>query len=162
MTGNQRKSNSLNIIIVMGLTYTDIEIFRTTDLGLLEDGYITEDQVRRVTVRALVDSGAITLAINEKICRQLKLKTLETRMAVLADGSQMQTKVVGPVDVRVEGRETTVRAMEMPGEDTEVLLGAMPLEGLDLVIDLGSQRLIPNPEFPDGPHMSLKSLITIP
>ncbi|MCU0425542.1 MAG: clan AA aspartic protease [Candidatus Kapabacteria bacterium] len=133
----------------MGLTYATIELVRTTDLGLLEDGYITEDQVRKMEVRALVDSSAITLAINEKICRELKLKTLEKRTAVLADGSQMMTKVVGPVDVRCEGRETTVRAMVMPGETTEVLLGAMPLEGLDLVIDFNAQMhknlsLIPN------------------
>jgi hypothetical protein len=116
----------------MGLTYANIELIRTADLMLLEDGYITADQVRSVQVRALVDSGA--------------------------DGSRMETNVVGPVDVRCEGRETTVRAMVMPGDDTEVLLGAMPIEGLDLVIDLNSQKLVPNPDFPDGPHMSLKFL----
>jgi clan AA aspartic protease len=139
----------------MGLTYASIELIRTADLLLLDEGYITPEQVRRVEVRALVDSSALMLAINEKIKKQLRLKTLEYCTATLADGSQIDTEMVGPVDIHFENRSTTVRALVMPDE-AEVLLGAIPIEGMDVIIDLKRERLIVNPASPDRPNISLK------
>jgi clan AA aspartic protease len=139
----------------MGLPYANIELIRTTDLGLLEDGYISPEQVRKMSVRALVDSRALTLAINEKIKKDLRLKTLEYCTATLADGSVIETEMVGPVDIHFENRSTTVRALVMP-EEAEVLLGAIPIEGMDVIIDLKREKLVVNPKSPDRPNMSLK------
>ncbi|WP_052345048.1 hypothetical protein [Planktothrix rubescens] len=74
------------------------------------------------------------LAINESIKLQLDLPKLEEQIAELADGSKLKLEIVGPVEVRFENRSTTCRAMVLSG-DTEVLLGAIPLEDMDVLID---------------------------
>lgn len=74
------------------------------------------------------------LAINESIKLQLDLPKLEEQIAELADGSKLKLEIVGPVEVRFENRSTTCRAMVLSG-DTEVLLGAIPVEDMDVLID---------------------------
>jgi hypothetical protein len=63
--------------------------------------------------------------------------------------------MVGPVDIHFANRSTTVRALVMLGE-AEVLLGAIPIEGMDVIIDLKREQLLVNPKSPDRPNMSLK------
>lgn len=65
----------------------------------------------------------------------------------MADDSERKGEVVGPVEVRFENRSTTVRAVVLPGTE-EPLLGSIPLEDLDVVIDPKEQRLIVNPKSP--------------
>jgi len=131
----------------MGLIYANIELINSDDLALLRRGYFAEDQVRRITVNALVDSGAYMLAINENLRYQLGLPQLDQQIAELADGSKVKLDIVGPVDLRFRNRATTCRAMVLPG-DSEILLGSMPMEDMDLLIDPKQQRLIVNPETP--------------
>jgi clan AA aspartic protease len=139
----------------MGLVYADLELINTTDLILEERGYIQPTQVRRVRVDALVDSGAFMLAINENIREQMGLTKTDEREAVLADGTIKRMEVVGPIDVRFANRKTVVYAMVLPGE-CEVLLGAIPMEDMDVIIDPRNQRLSVNPETPYIPKMKLK------
>ena len=61
--------------------------------------------------------------------------------------SKIKLDIVGPVDLRFENRATTCRAMVLPG-DSEILLGSIPMEDMDLLIDPKRQRLIVNPETP--------------
>ena len=131
----------------MGLIYADIELINSDDLALLRRGYIGEDQVKKIIVKALVDSGAYMLAINENLRYQLGLPQLDQQIAELADGSKIKLDIVGPVDLRFENRATTCRAMVLPG-DSEILLGSIPMEDMDLLIDPKRQRLIVNPETP--------------
>lgn len=139
----------------MGLVYANIELINGDDLALQRRGYVTEDQVRRITVRALVDSGAESLAINENIKMQLGLEVVDTRAAQLADGTMLELEVVGPVDLRFANRSTTTRAMVLPG-DAEPLLGAIQMEEMDVIIDPRQRRLIVNPEHPYMVQHSLK------
>ncbi|WP_395649114.1 clan AA aspartic protease [Planktothrix agardhii] len=138
----------------MGLTYAEIEIANAGEIYLAQKGYILPENVKKITVKALVDSGAYMLAINESIKLQLDLPKLEEQIAELADGSKLKLEIVGPVEVRFENRSTTCRAMVLPG-DTEVLLGAIPLEDMDVLIDPRQQRLIVNPA---SPYLAKKSL----
>ena len=131
----------------MGLIYADIELINSDDLALLRRGYIGEDQVKKIIVKALVDSGAYMLAINENLRYQLGLPQLDQQIAELADGSKIKLDIVVPVDLRFENRATTCRAMVLPG-DSEILLGSIPMEDMDLLIDPKRQRLIVNPETP--------------
>ena len=87
------------------------------------------------------------LAINEHLKYQLDLPQLDQQIAELADGSKIKLDIVGPVDLRFENRATTCRAMVLPG-DSEILLGSIPMEDMDLLIDPKRQRLIVNPETP--------------
>ena len=131
----------------MGLIYADIELINSDDLALLRRGYLRKDEVKKIEVKALVDTGAYMLAINENLKYQLNLPQLDEQIAELADGSKVRLDIVGPVDVRFENRSTTCRAMVLPG-NTEVLLGSIPMEDMDVLIDPKQQKLVVNPETP--------------
>jgi clan AA aspartic protease len=131
----------------MGLVYADITIANSLDEGLARRGDLDPGEVRSVDVRALVDSGAYMLCINENLRFQLGLDKLTEMIAELANGSLESVEVVGPVEVRFENRSTSCRAVVLPG-DTEVLLGSIPMEDLDVVILPKEQRLVVNPESP--------------
>jgi clan AA aspartic protease len=88
----------------MGITYAEIEIISSEDLVLVGRGYISDDQVKRVKVRALVDSGASMLTIPESIKNQLNLSIVDRQQAELADGSIISVEVVGPIEIRFENR----------------------------------------------------------
>jgi clan AA aspartic protease len=138
----------------MGLIYSDIELINSDDLALVRRGYLKENEVRKMKVNALVDSGAMMLSVNETIKVQLGLSILDRQMRELADGSKQSFEIVGPVDIRFANRQTTVRAVVLPG-DTEPLLGSIPMEDMDVLIDPRGQRLIVNPS---NPYLAKKSL----
>jgi len=138
----------------IGLVYAEIELISGDDLALNRRGFLPKEQIKRLNVNALVDSGAYMLVINQHIKEQLDLPVLEEQTARLADESEVRVEVVGPVEVRFENRSTTVRAMVFSG-DAEVLLGAIPMEDMDVLIDPKQQRLIVNPE---NPYIARKSV----
>ena len=139
----------------MGFTYADIELISTDDLALHRRGFLPEEGVKRMRVAALVDTGAFMLVINEQVKRQLDLPLLEEQTVRLADESEVRVEIVGPVEIRFENRATTVRAVMLPGS-TEPLLGAIAMEGMDVVVDPKRQRLMVNPESPDIPMTYVK------
>ena len=141
----------------MGLTYADITLANGTDVDLAQTDRLEKDSVRKMEVTALVDSGAYLLTIDESIKTQLGLSVKEVREIELADGSRSECEVVGPVDLYFKNRSTTCRAIVLPGA-TEVLLGAIPLEDLDVMIDPKSQQLIVNPARPYLAGTKVKSL----
>lgn len=139
----------------MGLVYADIELISGRDLVMFGEGLITEDKVKRMTVNVLVDSGALMLTINEEIQTQLGLQQVDSRSAQLADGTLIKLPVVGPVEVRFANRRSSVDAMVLPG-DAEPLLGAIPMEDMDVLVDTQQRRLVVNPEHPYIVQHSLK------
>jgi len=138
----------------MGLVYVDIDVINSTDLELARRGIIEDKDIKKLTLRALVDSGAYMLVIPEHVRLQLDLPEVDRREAVTADGKVHVVPVVGPVNVHFQNRIATCNAMVM-GRD-EVLLGAIPLEELDVVVDQRNQKLIVNPESPTMPKMVVK------
>jgi len=131
----------------MGYIYADVTLANATDSVLAMRGTIKDEDVRQMTVSALVDSGAYLLTIDESLKTQLGLDVREVREVELADGSRSECEIVGPVDLHFKNRSTTCRALVLPGA-TEVLLGAIPLEDLDVLIDPKAQQLIVNPARP--------------
>ncbi|MDH4129788.1 MAG: hypothetical protein OEV44_13605, partial [Spirochaetota bacterium] len=111
----------------MGLIYAEIEIIRSDDLALVNEGYIQPDKVRKMKVQALVDSGAYMLCINENIKDQLKLKKLDEIEAEMADCRLQKTEILGPVEIQFETRSTSCRVVVLPGT-CEVLLSSIPRE----------------------------------
>jgi clan AA aspartic protease len=138
----------------MGLVYAEIELINGDDLGLVRRNYIDPDDVKRIVVTMLVDTGAYNLCINEDIQTQLQLPFVEKRSAYTADNRIVELEVVGPVFVKFKNRTTSCLAMVLPG-DSEPLLGAIPLEDMDVLIHPQRQALIVNP---DHPYMSVMSL----
>ena len=132
----------------MGLVYAEIELLNGDDLAFHRRGSLPETEIRRITSNALVDSGALDLVINEEVQQQLNLPVLHQRTIWLADETQREVDMVGPVEVRFENRSTIVKAIVLPGAE-DVLLGAIPLEGLDVFIDPVRERLVVNPKSPN-------------
>ncbi len=131
----------------MGLVYAEIELTNAGDAYLVRKKMIPEADRKSVRVNALVDTGAFMLSINETVRAQLDLPFIEKQMSQLADDSLLEVEVVGPVEVRFENRRTTCDAIVMPGE-AQVLLGSIPMEDMDVIIEPRQQKLMVNPKHP--------------
>jgi len=123
----------------MGTVFTEITLKNGSDLVRLHDGNITAKDVRSLAVNALVDTGAVTLVINEDICQKLGLSIEDTRTAFLAGGGEIPCKITEPVRIFWKNRNASCRAWVLPGED--ILLGVIPLEEMDLAVDPVNQEL---------------------
>jgi clan AA aspartic protease len=130
-----------------GLVYAEIELINGGDIYAHRKGYIAEEEIKRKKITALVDSGAYRLAINQQLKFELDLPVIEEQVGTLADETKIKVEVVGPVEVRFENRRCTVDAMVLPG-DAEVLLGAIPMEDMDVLVDPKQQKLVVNPAHP--------------
>ena len=82
-------------------------------------------------MRVLADSGAVHLCIPEHIAIQLQLRELEQREVILADGRRRTVPYMGPIEVSFANRRCFTGAMVL---GNEVLLGAIPMEDMDLVL----------------------------
>ena len=131
----------------MGLVYAEIDLISVDDMVLQRRGYLDKDKIKQVKVKALVDSGAYMLSINETVRAQLDLPFIEKQFGTLADETLIEVDIVGPVEIRFENRSTTVRAVVLPG-NYEILLGAIPMEDMDVLIDPKQQKLLVNPKHP--------------
>jgi clan AA aspartic protease len=139
----------------MGMVYAEIELINSDDLALAKRHFIGEDEVKRISVNMLVDSGAYMMAINESIKEQLNLKEKGKRKAQLADSSIVEYPVVGPIEIRFKNRDTVCNALVLPG-DSEPLLGVIPMEEMDVLIHHLRQELIVNPEHPYYAQLKMK------
>ncbi len=137
----------------MGLVNADIELLNAVDVYQNRSGKMANELVKKVQIRAMVDAGAYYLAINENIKNQLGLIVIENTYGTGADGTQIELDIVGPIEVRFKNRRTTVDAMVLPG-NSEVLLGAIPMEGMDVIINPLKQTMEVNPEHPYVPNFS--------
>lgn len=139
----------------MGFVRASLELINASDISNFEGGFIPEANIRKMHITALVDSGSVMMAINETVKEQLGLKVRDRRKIELADGTVRELEVVGPIEVRFENRMSTVNAMVLPGNQ-EPLLGAIPMEEMDVLIHPNKERLIVNPEHPNKAQMVMK------
>jgi len=139
----------------MGLVHAEVELINRDDLVLARKFIIGEDEVRRMQITMLVDTGSYMLAINESIQEQLQFPIVERRKAQLANGHIVECDVVASVELKFKNRRTNCNAIVLPG-DCEPLLGAIPLEDMDVLIHPLKQELIVNPEHPYFAVMSMK------
>jgi clan AA aspartic protease len=99
-----------------------------------------------VKVEALADSGALHLCLPEHVRIQLELEDIDKKEATLADESRKLVPYVGPVEIRFRNRVGFVGALVM---GNQVLLGAIPMEDMDLVVVPGTRSLEVNPSSPN-------------
>lgn len=104
-------------------------------------------------VEALVDTGPLMLCIPERVQVQLGLVEQERREVTLADGRAASVSYVGPVHIRFENRQCFVGALVL---GDEVLLGAVPIEDMDLVVVPAERKLKVNPQSPNLAHSRVK------
>jgi hypothetical protein len=137
----------------MGIVYANIELLNGGDVVLNRRKYIGEEDIRKVNINILVDSTTMLPSINEEIRQALGLDIIDHRVCQLADGRRIELPVAGSIEVRYEGRFCTTNALVLP-DDTEPLLGAIPMEEMDLWIN--PSRNLLTAVHPEGPIMSLK------
>ncbi len=126
----------------MGLVYADILISNPRIVDL-----------KPLTVNSLVDTGAMTLCIPEHISVQLELEEIEKREVKTADGRSHIVPYVGPVQIKFANRTCFTGALVL---GDSVLMGAVPMEDMDLVIHPSKQKITVNPESPNIPLAFVK------
>lgn len=129
----------------MGKVIVPAKIENLGDVFGKEKGAVSDDQVRRVEVTdALIDTGATMLSMPKRLIAQLGLEPFRVRRARTSAGT-IDMQVYRAVRLTVQGRDCITDVSELP-DDCPVLIGQVPLELLDFVIDPAGQRLIGNPE----------------
>ncbi len=118
----------------MGLVYQHIRLSN-----------FAQPEIEEVDARALVDTGALELCVPRLIATQLRLRKVEERKVTLADGRVEIVDYVAPVRVEAFGRNAVTGALVL---GDVVLLGAVPMESMDVLVDPARQQLIPNPANP--------------
>lgn len=138
-------------IATMGKVLVPVRLENVYDLHETSLGGRAAEAVRQVDVDdALVDTGASTLSVPKRLVAQLGLKPLRSRQARTSAGP-VTLQVYGTVRLTVQGRDCTCDVVEIH-DDCPVLIGQVPLELLDFVIDPSGQRLIGNPAH-GGEHI---------
>lgn len=128
----------------MGYVHAEVELINGEDIGNARCHLIGEEEIRRMRVTMLVDSGSFMMAINENIQAYLGLPLKEKKRPIqLANGEVVQLDVVGPIDVKFGNRMATCSAFVLPG-DSEPLLGAIPMEEMDVLIHPNRRELVVN------------------
>jgi clan AA aspartic protease len=117
----------------MGEVRAEITLVNVGDQEVANRGYMPKDQVRHLTVNAVIDTGAWMLVINEKIREALGLRVEKSTQSTVAGGGKIVGGITEPVRVRWKDRDTVCEAVCLPGEE-DVLMGAIPLEGMDLIV----------------------------
>jgi predicted aspartyl protease len=128
----------------MGRVTTHATIENIRDLWEAESGRLQPDSVRRIAVSdALVDTGAFTLSLPMSMIRNLGLEQLSSRRVMTAAGPRMAGRY-SAVRLTIQGRDMIVDVSDVP-DGCPVLIGQIPLEYMDWVVDPVNQRLIGNP-----------------
>lgn len=119
----------------MGLTYANVRL-------------TNEFKGLAVDVSALVDTGALFLCVPEAIAVQLgfDISEVQTRVATLADGSTRLVPVIRPVTIAFENRSYMTEALVLGDEP---LIGCIPMEAMDVIVDPRSQKMMVNPAHPN-------------
>ncbi len=121
----------------MGLTYAKLKL-----TNLFNN--------QQVEINSLVDTGATFMCVTEEIALQLGFDTTEVnrQVATLADGHQRKVPKIAPIEIAFENRSYVTEAVVLGNEP---LLGVIPLEAMDLIVDSRQQMLIVNPQHPNYP-----------
>jgi hypothetical protein len=119
----------------------EITLENPVDATNAVNGIIKETEVRRLTVNALVDTGAWTLVMNEETRAKLGLRILGSSRSEVANGAVETGSLTEPVTIYWKDRFTACTAFVLPNE-TEVLFGALPMEGMDLIVSPKREEVV--------------------
>ncbi|MFQ5423558.1 MAG: aspartyl protease family protein [Phycisphaerae bacterium] len=126
----------------LGRFSVNVDLANYGDLVRADAGDIPAQQVRRLTIRGLVDSGATRLVIPESVVRELGLQTTGEATVRYADGHTAHRDMVRAVHLTYGDRSSVFNAVVEPDRDS-ALIGAIVMEDLDLVVDCTRQTLTP-------------------
>ncbi|MBC7774057.1 MAG: hypothetical protein H7246_01360 [Phycisphaerae bacterium] len=133
----------------------NVKINNTIDVELHRRKMIGEDEIRSVEINCLVDTGTMTMIINEEIREALGLDIIGERLSQMADGRKMVLPLAGPIDIWYEDRLSTTNAIVTIDNLSKSIIGKIPLGEMDLWVHPATNKLTPlHPG--EGPVMIVK------
>jgi len=139
----------------MGEVVVSLKLENTTDREIVARGLIKEADVRTLETKAVADSGAAMLVLPQDQVEALGLRIVGKVIVEYADERKEERPLARGVTVYVNGRNANVDCIVGPPA-SEPLLGQVPLEVMDLLVDCPRQRLTPRPESPLLPLLKLR------
>ena len=139
----------------MGEIVVDAELENPIDRGVFERGYGKESDIRRTSVKAVVDIGAVMIMLPQNVVERLGAAVSGTVIVTYADERREERPTAGPFTLRLCNRSMPVDCVVGPPL-SEPLIGQIVLERLDLIADCTNRVLVPRPESPDYPLLKLK------
>jgi len=116
----------------MGTVYAELTLRNSEDVTLVKRGFMKPENIRTVTVTAIVDTGSYSLMLDEETTQKLGLgKTGEQRIRI-ANGERVVCPVTTPVEINWKDRQSVMRVITVPGLP-QILLGLLPMEEIDLI-----------------------------
>ena len=137
----------------MGEIHADVTLENPGDRPVVERGHGQESDIRRSTIDAIVDTGAVTLVLPQNVVERLGLEQRGTAFVTYADEPREERPLAGPVTVRIGNRSMSMDCVVGPPL-SEPLIGQVVLETLDLIADCTNRTL--TPRYPDYPLLKLK------
>ena len=125
----------------MGTVYDTITIKNLRDIDAVELGVKNEQEVRQATVKTVVDTGAPTLFVTEELSQQLGLKVISEKPINMANGTSEIAKRLEGVELHWKDRYMICHPYILTGSN-EILLGAIPMEEMDLIVDPARELLV--------------------
>lgn len=137
----------------MGEIRADVTLENPGDRAVVDRGYGQESDIRRSTIDAIVDTGAVTLVLPQNVVERLGLEQRGTAFVTYADERREERPLAGPVTVQIGNRSMSTDCVVGPPL-SEPLIGQVVLETLDLIADCTNRTL--TPRYPDYPLLKLK------
>lgn len=138
----------------MGEIVVAVELENPVDRAVVERGYGQESDVRRSTIEAVADTGAMISVLPQNIVERLGIAIYRTVVVTYADERTEDRPVAGPVTMKIGNRSMNTDCVVGP-PDSQPLVGQIVMEGLDLIADCTKRTLTPRPESPEYPQLRL-------
>jgi predicted aspartyl protease len=139
----------------MGEITVNVTLENPIDRGVFERGDGEESAIRRSSLDAIVDTGAVMLVLPQNVVERLGVGIRRTVIVSYADERKEERPVAGPLTIRIGNRFMSTDCVVGPPL-SEPLVGQIVMEALDLVADCTNRTLGPRPESPDYPLLKLK------
>jgi clan AA aspartic protease len=124
----------------MGTVYAELTLRNEWDVGQDAKGVIRNDEIRTVTVTAIVDTGSYSLMIDDQTKQKLGLETTGEQRIRIANGERIVCPVTTPVEINWKDRQSVMRVISVPGLP-QILLGLLLLEEMDLIVHPNKHEL---------------------
>jgi clan AA aspartic protease len=139
----------------MGEVRVEVELTNVLEAEMAKRGMISKDEVHRLKLDMLADTGAVVLLLPQEVIEKLQLPQGDNRIVVLADDRKIELRGFHSLMVKIGDRRGYFDCLEGP-PNCEALIGQIVLESLDLIVDPLKRKLTPRPESPFLPLIKLK------
>ncbi len=139
----------------MGEVVVEIELENLGDGYLVDRGVIKGNEIRRLKIQGLVDTGAVRVMLPQDIVEELGLKTIGKVIVTYANEQKEERDIAGGLLLRIGKRSMNTDCIVGPPR-SEPLIGQIVLEALDLIVDSVKKTITPRPESPYLPMLKLK------